>query len=778
MIQKNPLEKFTPIDNGQIEGIDTDKLLSVVRKNKWWILSLFLVCNLLAYLTIRWTKDLFESQSEMKLDIKRDAAELGIKTVIEDQNVNMIAGEIEQIKSKVFFDRVIDSLDIQVSYYSIGNVLKDEMYKRSPYLAYFKKIDPALLDKPIYFDFIDNETFKLRLNNTGSFTEGNFGKPISLNGSEFVFTVTKFYEPSDANDYYFIVNSRATLINYLSTNSKVEPLNFNANTISVSFQDNNSLKAYDIVNRIDSLYIAYSNEQKNLANRQKIEWLNNELSQVEKRMQNFESYFENFTLQNKSSDLGQDLKKTIIAINHADSQRFQLTKKITLLNEAIDGINSGKIAISYQQRSFLPDYLNKKLEDLSRMQQERDQLGLAYNENTFAFRQKEKEMSSLKELVYGQLAELKREWLKILAELGQTKARLEKEFATMPDKNTQFSKNQRFYKLYEEFYLSMMQSKAQFEIARAGNTPDFKILSHATLPTVPISPKRYLVLGIGLVAGIVLNFFFIGIVYLINNKITSTHEVEKAVSVPILGVIPVSNRKSISEFHVIDNPKSMVSESIRSLRTNLDFFTAGGNKKIITITSTISGEGKSFLAANLGGVLAMSRKKVLLIDLDMRKQKNKSYLLAEDPSKGISTVLIKKTTWRECIQKTNVEHLYFMPAGPHPPNPSELLLNGEFTSLLEELKAEYDFIVIDTPPVGLVTDGIMAMKRSDLSIYVVRANYSKKEFLNNLNRLTSIHRLTGLAVVLNALPSSSKSYGYGYYEDSPQQKDWKNLFKA
>jgi tyrosine-protein kinase Etk/Wzc len=772
------LEKFAPINNSQIEGIDTDKLLSVVRKNKWWILSLFIVCNLIAYLTIRWTKDLFESQSEMKLDIKRDATELGIKTLVEDQNLNMIAGEIEQIKSKVFFDRVIDSLDIQISYYSIGNVLKDEMYKRSPFLVYINKIEPSHFDKPIYFDFIDGESFKIRLNDTGSFTEGRFGKPISLNGNEFVFARTRFFEQSDANDYYFIINSRGSLINYLSKNINVSPLNFNANTISVSFQDNNSLKAYDIVNKVDSLYIAYSNEQKNLANRQKIGWLNNELSQVEKRMQNFETYFENFTLQNKSSDLGQDLKRTIIAINRADSQRFQLAKRMTLLNETIDGINNGKLAISYQQRNFLPDYLNKKLEDLSRMQQERDRLGLAYNENTFAFRQKEKEMNSLKELVYGQLAELKKEWLKTLAELGQTKDRLEKEFATMPDKNTQFSKNQRFYKLYEEFYLSMMQSKAQFEIAQAGNTPDFKILSPATLPTVPISPKKYLILGIGLVAGIVLNFFFTGIVYLINNKITSTQEVEKAVSVPLLGVIPVSNRKSISEFHVIDNPKSMVSESIRSLRTNLDFFTAGGNKKIITITSTISGEGKSFLAANLGGVLAMSRKKVLLIDLDMRKQKNKSYLLAEDPSKGVSTVLIKKTTWQECVQKTNVEHLYFMPAGPHPPNPSELLLNGEFTSLLEELKTEYDFIVIDTPPVGLVTDGIMAMKRSDLSIYVVRANYSKKEFLNNLNRLTSIHRLTGLSVVLNALPSSSKSYGYGYYEDSPKQKGWKNLFKA
>ena len=772
------MEKFLPIHSYQSESIDTDKLFSVLRKNKWWILLIFISCNLLAYLTIRWTKDLFESASEMKLDIKRDATDLGIKNIVEDQNLNVVSGEIEQIKSKVFFDRVIDSLNIGNSYYSIGNVLKDEMYKRSPFIVQTQSLNSSIADTPIYFEFLKNESFKIKLTNQEDYTEGRFNQTISLNGTEFVFTKSNYYQPNDANDYYFILNSRGALVEFLSKNITVSPLNFNANTISVSFQDNNSLKAYDIVNKIDSLYIAYSNEQKNLANRQKINWLNNELLQVEKRMQNFESYFENFTLQNKSSDLALDLKKTIITINRTDSQRFQLTKKMTLLNEVIDGINEGKIAITYQQRNFLPDYLNKKLEDLSRIQQERDRLALAYNEDTFAFRQKEKEMNSLKELVYRQLAELKKEWLKTLAELVQTKNRLEKEFATMPDKNTQFAKNQRFYKLYEEFYLSMMQSKAQFEIAQAGNTPDFKILSPATLPTNPISPKKYLILGIGLVAAIVLNFFFIGILYLTNNKITSSQEIEKAITVPLLGVIPISNRKSTSYFHVSDSPKSMVSESIRALRTNLDFFTSGGNKKIITITSTISGEGKSFLATNLSGVLAMSKKKVVLIDLDMRKQKTENSPFSVDQLKGISTILIKKNSWQDCIQKTSIENLYFIPAGPHPPNPSELLLNGEFTSLLEELKATYDFIVIDTPPVGLVTDGIMAMKKSDLSIYVVRANYSKKEFLNNLNRIVNLHRLMGLAVVLNALPTSSKSYGYGYYEDMPQKNILQNLFKS
>lgn len=214
----------------------------------------------------------------------------------------------------------------------------------------------------------------------------------------------------------------------------------------------------------------------------------------------------------------------------------------------------------------------------------------------------------------------------------------------------------------------------------------------------------------------------------------------------------------------------MISEAIRSLRTNLDFFTSGGNKKIITITSTVSGEGKSFLAANLGGILAMSKKKVVLIDLDMRKLKKPFFTSEEDAVKGVSTVLIKKHTLQDCLRPTEVENLTFLPSGPHPPNPSELLLNGEFSLLIDELKQEYDYLILDTPPAGLVTDGIIAMNKSDISIYVVRANYSKKEYLKNIERIKSVNKINHVAVVLNALPPLGKAYGYGYYVDAPNKK--------
>jgi capsular exopolysaccharide synthesis family protein len=277
-----------------------------------------------------------------------------------------------------------------------------------------------------------------------------------------------------------------------------------------------------------------------------------------------------------------------------------------------------------------------------------------------------------------------------------------------------------------------------------------------------------MIAGVGLVVSLVMNIFFIGFLYIMNDKITNLQELEKFSGVPVIGVIPSSRHTNKKTLHVLTHPKSMVSEAIRTIRTNLDFFRTNGPVKLITISSTISGEGKSFVAMNLGGAMALSSKKVLLIDLDMRKVKRDHPAEIADEGKGMSTVLIGKDSWRNCVVKTDLDSLDYIPSGPNPPNPSELLLGDIFPAMLEEMKRNYDFIVLDTPPVGLVTDGIQAMKFSDISIYIFRANYSKREFLLNLQRITNINKITNVTSLLNAMPSAGEKaygYGYGYYDE-------------
>jgi capsular exopolysaccharide synthesis family protein len=757
------------------EGVDFLKLKSVVNHHVGWIIAVFVVTHLSAYLVIRYTNDLYESVSELKLDIKKDAAELGIQTLVEDQNLNIISGEIEQIKSRLFFNRVIDSCDLDVSYISKGNVLNFEMYRSSPFRVQAGSPPLSLQDRPIYIDFPSPDTYRLTIKETGETTSGAFGEPVKLMDHTLIITRVTEIKPDDPNTYFFILNSRPRLLDYLSGNITVEPLNYNANTIRITFKDNNPLKAHDLVNALDSLYLQYSNEQKNLANKQKLEWVNNELRSIEEKMQGFENYFENFTIRNKSTNADDDLKRTIGMIHQLDSQRFALTSRLAEVERVMDHFAQQEYSLSLSARQALPDYLQRNVIRLEELDLEHQRIGLTHNESTFAFRQKEKELQALRQTVLDQTSDLKSDLLTSLQEINQRKSRLESQFANLPDKNTEYSKNQRFYKLYEEFYLSLMQSRSQFEIAQAGNTPDFKILSPASFPERPISPDKAMIMGIGTVAGIVLNFFLIGILYLLNNKVAGLQELERLSPVPVLGHIPffASNGNAL---HVTEHPKSRVSESIRAIRTNLDFFTAGAAARVITITSTVSGEGKSFIAMNLGGVMALSRKKVILLDLDMRKPKSDHALPGTNNERGVSTILIRKSAWKESIVASGLENLDFLPSGPHPPNPSELLLNGEFSNLLESLKQEYDLVLLDTPPAGLVTDAVMAMKKSDLSIYVVRANYSRREFLHTLRRLVSINKLDKVTVLLNAVPVSGKqAHGYGYYHEEGRKE---SLFRT
>ncbi|HTF19923.1 MAG TPA: polysaccharide biosynthesis tyrosine autokinase [Chryseolinea sp.] len=755
------------------EGIDLNKLKIVFLSHWILLVAIVAIVNVSAYLVIRYTKNLYESTSVLKLDVNEQATEFGIKTtIVEDQSLNLIAGEIEIIQSRLFLMRVLDSAGLEISYFSVGRVLDDELYQGRPFKVSYKAHNGNFLNSRINFHTADDNQFVLGFSNGTADVTGTYGKWIALDGVDLLLEKNDLFLKGDEIGYYFVINSKDALLGYLLTNLTAEPLNYNANTIQISFKDHNPFKAQAILNKIDTNYLQFSNEQKSLATRRKIEWITNELGAIEGKMTGYENYFENFTLQNKTNNVDAGLEKTVDAIIKIDSQRFALNQRLIDVDNLIQGIGQGNFYLSISQRTMMPITLSASLERLEKLYIDREKLKLSYNEVTFAYREKERETEILKEKVTNQLTMLKTEYQKRSQQLNQSKTRLEYEFSNLPDKSTQFSKNLRYYKLYEQFYLSLMQSKSEFEIAEAGTIPDFKILSPAAMPMQPLSPNKTMIGGIGFVSSMVLALFVLGTLYLLNDRITTLSDIEKNLSTPVLGVVPTSRNLDKAKLHILNHPRSMVTESIRTLRTNLDFFNIHSSKKVITVSSTVSGEGKSFIAMNLGGVIAQSNKRVVLVDLDMRKPKDTVAGQPVDKTSGVSTILINKTKWQDCISHTNLETFDFLPSGPHPPNPSELLMNPEFINLLTELKKHYDYVILDTPPVGLVTDGIMAMKHSDITIYIFRANYSKKDFLFNLQRIININKFSNITTLLNALPNQTEqNYGYGYYEE-PRNGNW------
>jgi tyrosine-protein kinase Etk/Wzc len=293
--------------------------------------------------------------------------------------------------------------------------------------------------------------------------------------------------------------------------------------------------------------------------------------------------------------------------------------------------------------------------------------------------------------------------------------------------------------------------------------------------------------AIGVGISIVLSVILLTVRFISHDTIDSVEEIEKQINVPILGSVPFHTFKGkLTKQVVTDNPKSEIAEAIRTIRTNLDFMIPNnGGKKLLSVTSTIGSEGKTFISVNLGAIISMSNKKVILIDLDMRKPKL-HLALEKQNNFGMSNLLVGQMKLSEVINHSSHENLDYISAGPPPPNPSELILLTELDDIISELKDIYDVIIIDTPPIGLVTDGMIIMKKVDLSLYIVRSEYSKRAYLRSINKLHGQTKIQHLSIIFNGVKRHGgvgygygATYGYsdpsGYYEDSEKKSKFNFL---
>ncbi len=753
-----------------IADIDFEKLKSIIRKSVYWLVFILAVCNLSAYLLIRWTKPVYESESQLKLEFKSEASALGINNLVENQNVNHISGEIELLRSRLFFNKVIDAADIHVSYNYRGNILDDERYKQSWFNVDFGSQAGVLYDKEIDIKYIGGENFILSY----SFIDGiysqqhKFAEIINTGGAEIIITPNANFNDEAEDGHFFVIHSRRALENYFVNNFDVQPLNFQANTIRLSLKDNNRFKANELINIIDSLYLQYSEQQKTVENNQKIDWLNNELEQIGGKLEGYEDYFEKFTLNQRTNNLDKVLSETISAINIIDSQRFELDKKIIALGKLSDQIIDDEIKpLAINDGQFSADLVND-INQYNGILSKNRRVIESYSRSTQAYKSTLQEITRAKDFLKASIANKRQYLVDAQNSLQQRKNSLEVSFNRIPSKDREYKKAKLYHSLYEDHYLALMQVKTDFQVARAGTKTDITILSSASLPGQPIAPDKLIIHGIGFVFGLVLSFVFVAIRYLVSNSITNLAELEKLTGSPILGAIPRYTAGKLNETRMVidDNPRSSISEALRSIRTNIEFLSSSKTNKVLSVTSTVGSEGKTFVSVNLGGIIALSKKKVVIVDLDMRKPRVHKAFNLEPDDKGVSTILINKHSIADSIRDTTIDTLKFIPAGPTPPNPSELLLNGSFEKLLSDLRAEFDIVILDTPPSSIVTDATLIMKKVDVPIYVFRADYSKKSFVDTLNRLIHVNKFDNISVVLNSLPNTgNKKYGYGYYLD-------------
>lgn len=762
-------------------SFDQDRFIVVLKKSFPWILFLLLAAIVLSYLAIRYTKPLYESSSILKLNIKRDASILGLEEYDEEQTFNSLSSEMELLKSRLFFNKIIDALNLDVSIYTIGKILLDERYNNPPFTV--KKLikNERVYNIPFRVDVLNTREFNLSYEIGGRRyeTSHNFGEEIQTDFFNFEIQLTEFYHHGiQDNEFNFYVYSRQYLLDFIGENMSVDPLNLNANTIQISFKGYNRHKARDLVNAIDTIYLNYTKAEKNKANSQRIEFLNQQLESTEQRLSDFENYFERFIISNKSIDLNSNLSETIVSLNFLDSQEYLVKKRQFRLQELQEEIVDGfQINLVISDYNTLPQNMIDEITSLNELIEKRDGILISHNENTLVYRKWSEEINTLYDRVKRFIIEFNDELNQQLILIKEQRNKLESKFVGMPSKNTEYAKSQRYYALYEGFYLSLMQKKAEFQLAIAGTVTDFKVLSGASFPSEPLKPQKYLIYGIGLVAWIVISFFIIGIGYLSFNKITGIHELERLTEIPVLGTIPFyfDEKLKVSKIIIQEESKTAISEAFRSIRTNMKFVLPENGCIISSISSTVSGEGKTFVGLNLAAAFALSGKRILLMDMDLRKPKFNKIFTDIPKDKGISTVLIGRDTVDDCLIPSGIENLDLLASGPVPPNPSELIMSERSDSVFTDLKSRYDMIFMDTPPVGIVTDGLLVMKKADIKIYIMRPEYSKRQFVNFLGKINNLHEFKHLYIIVNGVKRTKGihygyGYGSGYYRDA--RKPW------
>jgi capsular exopolysaccharide synthesis family protein len=752
-----------------LSNLDFIRFLTVAQKNFHWIIFIFVLGVFFSFLFLRYTKPIFQSKSLVKYDVKQ-VSPLFSSEQMQADNYSYLLGEIELIKSKIIYEKAVNLLPLDVSYFAYGRINNMERYLSSPFLIkYYELTSPDFYDKPMDVSLIDQNNFVLSFDAKGNkYTETHrFGDIVQT--PYFKIIIGKSGKSIDEDEvgkiFYFTINSKESQQRYIASKLEVKVTNSEAKTLEIAFSDYDKVKARDIVNVIDSVYMVQTILKKNQAQEQSIAFLNEQLRMTEQNLDEYEQKIENFAKENKTTDISSEFSKYL--------------GKAELEVELLEKLRSANNTLSKLEEAIYNDESIEKILPLLTHQEGNEELVQVANklyelqlklkhaletskEKTFAIKSIKADISNTRDV----LIDLTTQYRKLITEeMGKSQHRIkefENAFSVLPSKETEHNKLKRFYDLYEKFYLMLIDKKAEYGISKAGTVPEFQILSSPGIAQSPVYPNSFEVYFIGIAAAFFVSFFLVVFQYFLHNTINNIGELERSCLAPILGVVP-NFKKSTSDFStlIVDQfPKSPVSEALRSIRTNTEFMAKGRSNKIISVTSTISGEGKTFVAINLGGIIAMSDQKVIILDLDLRKPKISKAFNSEN-LRGISTLLIGRSELEDTILQTSIPSYYFIPSGPVPPNPSELIMSSAFDELLEKLKTKFDVIILDTPPVGIVTDGILAMKKSDLNIYIVRAEYSKKGFESNINNLLIKSKFNNLSVILNNF-DSLKSYAYGY----------------
>ncbi|MFA7272745.1 MAG: polysaccharide biosynthesis tyrosine autokinase [Crocinitomicaceae bacterium] len=767
------------------------QVVKTVLRRKWWVLLVsILTFTGIAFFILRYSKPVYESTMLIQLADSDQARDLLDIENINSTNSNFNAN-LELLRSQLLFERALQKMNAHVSLFQEGKILTEEKYTSSCFnVSTVQLKDSSLINIPIYVNLQGNNLeltydFQNKTKRVKGFANGhlvNEDFDVVLNVMDRA-TMEKILK----NDkLFFAFNSIGSLSSKFSSNLSVNPMDPNAQTIELRFAAYNPYFCADLLNSLANTFFNFELDIKRKGNENVLLFIDQQLDSLSQELENSKDSLVFFQRQSNLADpeaIGSNLTENVIKLQ---DQLYEIEDELNGLNKVASKLTKEPNRLEIYR--LLPEMLgksyqlslSKQIEELYEMLERKENLLYSVTEENPEIKSLTLRISMKTEGIRKTIVFLQNRLAENANVLRSKIGSIQNDIFKIPEKKMEYGRLKNIQDLNDKYFSLLTEKKVMYAISNAGYSSSNRILSKAMVQSNPINPNRNQIYGAFIGFGFFFGFIILFIAYVRYNEVNSVDDLKKILppNLSYLGTVPLLKESmDYSELLVYDSPKSIISEAMRNIRANMSFVFP--DYKTIAISSSVSGEGKTFVSLNLAAIIAMSGKKTVLIDLDLRKPKIHLALKASNKI-GMSNALVNQKTWQECVQNSNVENLHFLTAGPVPPNPSELILSKKMAEILEELGTIYDVIVIDNPPVGVVSDGVQLLAKADIPIYVFKANYSKRSYAERVEELVDVQHITKLNLILNGEIRNRRSYGYNYeyYSDEPAPKSFlSRIFK-
>ena len=687
---------------------------------------------------------------------------------------NNVDNEIEVLKSKSLAREVVNNLGLFVTYKDEDEFPSRELYRTSPVVVSLTPQEAEKLSAPMEVEMTlfpnggmdalitvkDKEYRKQFEQLPAVFTTDEW--TVAFFESKDTLAVNQAKEESKERHIKAFINRPMSVAKGYIQSLSIAPTSKTTSVAVLSLKNSNTWRGRDFINKLLEMYNINANNDKNEVAQKTAEFIDDRIGIISKELGSTEQDLENFKRSAGITDLSSEAQIALTGNAEYEKKRVENQTQINLVMDLQRYMQGNEYEVLPSNIGLQDAASAGAIDRYNEMLVERKRLLRTSTENNPTIINLDTSIRAMRSNVQATLdATLK--GLQITKEdLAREANRYSRRINDAPTQERQFVSIARQQEIKAGLYLMLLQKREENAITLAATANNAKIIDEALADDNPVSPKRMMVYLAALVLGV---GFPVGIIYLIGLtkfKIEGRADVEKLTSLPVIGDIPLADEKSGS-IAVFENHNNLMSETFRNVRTNLQFMLENG-KNVILVTSTISGEGKSFVSSNLAISLSLLGKKVVIVGLDIRKPGLNKVFNISQKEHGITQFLTNPTkNLMDLVQPSDInKNLFILPGGSVPPNPTELLARDGLEKAIETLKANFDYVILDTAPVGMVTDTLLIGRTADLSVYVCRADYTRKAEFTLINELMENNKLPNLCIAINGLDLQKKKYGYYY----------------